>query len=47
MNCHNFCNNCLSETCDPVEGYCKIKDECKPGYLGSKCEQDILQFKLL
>jgi hypothetical protein len=32
----------LSETCDNVEGLCTIKDTCKPGYLGSKCDQGIL-----
>jgi hypothetical protein len=41
MNCNNFCNNCLSEKCDRVDGLCTIKDECKPGYLGSKCDQGI------
>ena len=41
LNCNTSCNNCLSETCDPVEGLCKIKDTCKPGYLGSKCDQGI------
>ena len=44
-DCKKSCNNCLSETCDNVEGICKIKDECKPGYLGSKCDQGILFFK--
>ena len=41
MNCNNFCNNCLSEKCDRVDGLCTIKDECKPGYLGSRCDQGI------
>ena len=42
LNCNTSCNNCLSETCDNVEGLCTIKDTCKPGYLGSKCDQGIL-----
>jgi len=42
LNCNTSCSNCLSETCDNVEGLCKIKDTCKPGYLGSKCDQGIL-----
>ena len=41
LNCNNFCNNCVSETCDKVDGLCTNKDECKPGYLGSKCNQGI------
>jgi len=47
LNCNTSCNNCLSKTCDNVEGLCTIKDTCKPGYLGSKCDQGILLFKLL
>ena len=42
LNCNTSCNNCLSETCDNVKGLCMIKDTCKPGYLGSKCDQGIL-----
>ena len=42
LNCNTSCSNCLSETCDNVEGLCTIKDTCKPGYLGSKCDQGIL-----
>ena len=47
MNCNTSCNNCLSETCDKVEGLCTIKDTCKAGYLGSKCDQGIVLLKLL
>ena len=42
LNCNTSCNNCLSEKCDNVEGLCMIKDTCRPGYLGSKCDQGIL-----
>ena len=41
LKCNTSCNNCLSEKCDNVEGLCTIKDTCKPGYLGSKCDQRI------
>ena len=40
-DCKKSCNNCLSEKGDKVDGLCKIENMCKPGYLGSKCDQGI------
>ncbi|CAG2232086.1 PTPRA [Mytilus edulis] len=38
-NCSNFCDGCISRSCDHVSGLCDNKTGCNPGYKStSKCD---------
>ncbi|CAC5376554.1 unnamed protein product [Mytilus coruscus] len=39
-NCTEFCGGCLSNSCDPLDGLCKITTACRSGYVdGDYCNQ--------
>jgi hypothetical protein len=37
-NCNDTCDGCISELCNRSDGVCDIKDQCKAGWHGVKCD---------
>jgi hypothetical protein len=38
-NCNDTCDECISELCNRSDGVCDIKDQCKAGWHGVKCDK--------
>jgi hypothetical protein len=38
-NCNHTCDGCISELCNRFDGVCDIKDQCKEGLDGVKCDK--------
>jgi hypothetical protein len=38
-NCIHTCDGCISELCNRFDGVCDIKDQCKAGLDGVKCDK--------
>ena len=38
-NCNHTCDGCISELCNRFDGVCDIKDQCKAGLDGVKCDK--------
>jgi hypothetical protein len=38
-NCNDTCDGCISELCNRSDGVCDIKDQCKAGWHGVKCDK--------